>query len=100
MQQGPYPELVIGVQCPKGHDMYPKGVRAKTLWNNNGIRFADRQQVVPTLSHREYVFMTQTAWRSGDVIPKDGHPEHYNNGCYRLTEEQYAFLNRKCNECE
>jgi len=99
MQKGPNPNDIVGVQCPRGHDLYPKGVKVSTLWKNNGIRFTDRQKIVPTEAERQMWFVMSPYYRQGDKRPEDGHPEHYKNGCYRLTEEQYAWVGIKCKEC-
>lgn len=40
-----YAEAKVMVQCPQGHEMYPNGVKIKTLWNNHGIRLGRNQQV-------------------------------------------------------
>lgn len=99
MKQGPHPKNLISVQCPNGHDMYPNGIVAKTLWNNNGVRFNDRQEIVPSEWKRDVAYWKQEGVEWGAKRPVDGHPPLYKYGCYRFTEEQYKWVGTECKEC-
>lgn len=98
MKQGPHPNDCISVQCPEGHDMYPKGILAKTLWNNNGVRFIDRQEIVPSEYKRNVEYWRKEGYDK--IRPPDEHPALYQYGCYRFTEEQYKWVGTKCQKCE
>lgn len=94
-KRGPLPNLVVGVQCPKGHDLYPNGVMPKLLWDAYGIRLEDNQQVVLSLMEREWFFL-----KKGEAKSVDDQPSHYKNGCYRFTADQFAWTSTKCPVCE
>lgn len=87
MRRGCYLTDIISVQCPKGHDMYPNGILAKTLWDNEGVRFRDCQEIVPP------------EWKRRGKIPRDDQPPLYKYGCYRFTEAQYEWVGVECKEC-
>lgn len=81
-KRGPHPFWTIGVWAPCGHDIFPKGVCVKYLWDKYGIRFSDFQQVV--LSKEERTWFPE--------MQKQHFPTHYDHGCYQMDREQYAWF--------
>jgi hypothetical protein len=84
---------VIGVCCPNNHDMFPRGITRKELGPSFFPLFSwHKCMVVLPLVERQWVY-------SSDYLKNNPYPRHYNNGCFRLTPQEYAWLGIKCPVC-
>jgi len=81
---------IIGVQCPWGHDLYPRGIPR----NKVGVTFQPIHDFMVVLPVQERL------WVYGkDYEKKDPQPKHYKNGCFRLSKQQYGWLKLRCPTC-
>lgn len=76
--------------------MYPYGIYRGTMWLKLHFNVRDWQLVVLPREERQWFTPPGFAF-------VDREPDHYRNGCYRLTREQYArYLwsgAKKCGAC-